>query len=562
MATNPTTHTGDTSQLVQPTGTMPVDAIIVGSKWGAGGAGTSAQVTFSFPSAVGQFDARPGVPGNYHPDEPTQGGASKYLQGFSGFGDAEKQASREVLASWAVVANITFTEVPVSGVDAGALRFAYSSPAGLGATTYGVSGFPQDLAAAGDTWMNSGYSFPEGWAAGTQNFLTLLHEVGHAIGLKHPHDTGMDGTAGWPSTPAVLPKTGDDTLNEYSTQNLVMAYNDVPGLGSPVQADFAPTTPMRIDITAIQYLYGANMAFNAGDTVYTFVSTERYNQTLWDGGGTDTIRVDGSAAALISLLPGTWSRLGMPITYSERNGDLTVARPRPDLTDPRTVFIYDTVTIENAVGGGGNDLLVGNAVANRLQGGGGDDEIDGGAGIDTAVYAAARAGYTVAKSGAGWRVSSASEGSDAMINVERLLFADGGLAIDTGGDGHGAQIAQILRACFGSAFVQNPAVVGIGLTLLDGGMPYATLVQAAIGLPQFEQLAGSRSHSDVARFLYRNIVGADPDAAMLQALVGALDGGVFTQATLAVAACQIGINTGSAELVGIADTGLAFVLPG
>lgn len=561
MATAPT-YTGDNSQLVQPTGRLPVDAIIVGSKWGNGPAGTAAAVTFSFPSAVAQFDARAGVPGNYHPEEVTQSGVSKYLDGFVGFGDAEKTASREVLAAWATVANITFTEVPASGVDAGALRFAYSGPPGLGATTYGVSGFPQDLAAAGDTWMNANFKFPEGWAAGTQNFLTLLHEVGHAIGLKHPHDTGMDGTLGWPATPAVLPKTGDDTLNDYSTQNLVMAYNDVPGLGSPVQADFAPTTPMQIDIAAIQYLYGPNLAFNASDTVYTFVSTQKYNQTIWDGGGTDTIRVDGSAAAVISLVPGTWSRLGLPLTYSERTADLGIDKPRPDLTDPRTVFIYDTVTIENAVGGAGNDLLVGNAVANRLQGAGGDDEIDGGAGIDSAVYAGARSGYTVAKSGAGWRVGSANEGNDAMINVERLLFADGGLAIDTSGDGHGAQIAQILRACFGSAFVQNPAVVGIGLMLLDGGMPYATLVAAAVGLPQFEQLAGSRSNNDVARFLYKNIVGADPDAATLQALVGALDGGVFTQASLALAACQIGINTGSAELVGLADSGLAFVPAG
>ncbi|MBK6471742.1 MAG: hypothetical protein IPF94_13780 [Betaproteobacteria bacterium] len=48
----------------------------------------------------------------------------------------------------------------------------------------------------------------------------------------------MDGTPGWPSTPAVLPKTGDDTLTEYSTQNMVMAYNDIPGQGSSLQADF------------------------------------------------------------------------------------------------------------------------------------------------------------------------------------------------------------------------------------------------------------------------------------------------------------------------------------
>ena len=122
----------------------------------------------------------------------------------------------------------------------------------------------------------------------------------------------------------VLEKIGDDTLVKYSTQNLVMAYNDIPGVGSPVQADFAPTTPMQIDIAAIQYLYGPNLAYNAGNTVYTYTSTARYNETLWDGGGSDTIRVDGSANALISLVPGTWSQLGQPITYSERTATLTI----------------------------------------------------------------------------------------------------------------------------------------------------------------------------------------------------------------------------------------------
>lgn len=62
---------------------------------------------------------------------------------------------------------------------------------------------------------------------------------------------------------------------------------------------------MKVDIDAIQYLYGPNLAYNAGNTVYTFASTERYNQTIWDGGGNDTIVVDGADDAGISLVPGT-----------------------------------------------------------------------------------------------------------------------------------------------------------------------------------------------------------------------------------------------------------------
>ncbi len=208
MATSLPTYTGDTTALVQPTGNAVTDALIVGSKWGVGGAGTGAAVTFSFPAALDKFDTRAGVAGNYNPTESTQGGYAAYLQGFAAFGAAEQAAARQVLASWAAVANLQFTEVPATTVDAGVLRFAFTGPPGLGATTYGVSAFPQDFAGAGDTWMNKAFLFPEGWARGTQNFLTLLHEAGHAIGLKHPHDTGMNGTPGWPATPAGAAQDG------------------------------------------------------------------------------------------------------------------------------------------------------------------------------------------------------------------------------------------------------------------------------------------------------------------------------------------------------------------
>jgi serralysin len=560
MATSLPTYTGGSTALVQPTGNPVTDSIIVGSKWGTGPAGTGAAVTFSFPAAVALFDTTAGVAGNYNPQEVTQGGYSAYLQGFKAFDAAAQAAGRGVLTAWANVANIQFTEVAATDVNAGVLRFAYAGPPGLGASTYGVSDFPKDIPGAGDTWINSAFLFPEGWAAGTQNYLTMLHEAGHAIGLKHPHDTGLNGNPGWPATPAVLEKIGDDTLVKYSTENLVMAYNDIPGIGAPVQAEFAPTTPMQIDIAAIQYLYGPNLAYNAGNTVYTYTSTARYNETLWDGGGTDTIRVDGSANALISLVPGTWSQLGLPITYSERNTTtLAIDKARPDLTDPRTVFIYDTVTIENAIGGGGNDKLIGNVVANRLQGGAGNDELDGAAGIDGAVFGAARSSATLARTEAGWSVSTPTDGTDSLANVERLFFSDAALALDTAAAGNAGQTAQILRGLFGSGFLQNPTFVGIGLSLFDQGVAYADIVGLAIGTSVFQELAGSTSNTDFVKLVYKNVIGAEAGPAELANFVGLLDAGTFTQASLGVLACQVSFNTESVELLGLAASGIEFL---
>ncbi len=555
MASSPTTYTGEQTSLVQPSGTTLIDALIGGSKWGTGGAGTGANVTFSFPATPAAFDTRTGVVGNYGENEPLGAGFGAKLASFTPFSPAQQEAARQVLQAFANVANLSFTEVAASSVDAGVLRFGNSAPPGMEATSWGVSWFPQDFAGAGDTWMNAGFLFPEGWARGTQNFLTLLHEVGHALGLKHPHDTGLSGVlTGWPENPTKLPFTGTDTLTTQSTQTMVMAYNDIPGRSTfndlALQSDFAPTTPMRWDIAALQYLYGANLAYNAGDTLYTFDGEARYNQTLWDGGGNDTIVATGNRAVEIDLRPAQWSKLGQPMTFSTRNADNSVNAAQPQFSDPYTVFIYDTVTIENATGGNGNDVIYANAVANR---------IDGGAGIDTAVYLAGRATYSLARDGSGWTVSSSAADTDSLLSIERVRFADKALAFDTAVDGHAGQVAQILRALFGASAVANPTFAGIGLSLRDAGMSYADIVALAIGTPIFEQLAGSRSNTDFVRLVYKNVIGSDAPPEALAQFVGLLDNGTYTQASLGLLACQIEFNTQSVELVGLAGTGLEFV---
>lgn len=429
MATTQPSYTGDATSLVPLSGTQLTDSLINGSKWGTGAAGSGAALTYAFPTTVTAFDTTAGVPGNYGETDPLELGLSAYLAGFSAFSTDQQQATRTILQAFANVANLSFTEITADSVNAGTLRFANSAPPGLGETTYGASWFAQDFAGAGDTWMNSAFSFPEGWAPGTQNFLTLLHETGHAIGLKHPHDTGSASDFGI-STPVVLPFTGTDTLTEASTQTMVMAYNDIPGIGDldglSLQSDFAPTTPMRADIAALQYLYGANVSYNAGDTVYTFREDSRYNETLWDAGGNDTIVATGTRDAFINLQSGSWSKLGTPITFSTRNADLSVAAVQSQFTDPFTVYIYDTVTIENAVGGAGNDTLTGNAQANRLQGLSGNDTLTGGAGTDTAVYTSTATSYQLGF-GTGeltLQDRSGTDGTDTLSNIELLQFAD------------------------------------------------------------------------------------------------------------------------------------------
>jgi len=547
MTTSLPTYTGDSTSLVPLSGTTLTDALLVGSKWGIEAAGNGAALTFSFPTSLAAFDTAPNVRGNYNVNAGE--GFASYLQGFSGFSQAERSAARDVLQAWANVANLHFTEVPAASVDAGVLRFANTAPPGLGATTYGVSSFPQDFAGAGDTWMNSAFTFPEGWAAGTQNFLTLLHEVGHALGLKHPHDPGMGGNPGWPATPVILPFTGSDTLANESTQTMVMAYNDIPGLatvdGMSLQSDFAPTTPMRYDIAAMQYLYGANTTYNAGDTVYTFDGDARFNQTIWDAGGNDTIEATGTRDVIINLQPGNWSALGMPVTFSTRNADLSLGVLQPQLNDPGTVFIYDTVVIENAIGGGGSDFIFGNNGGNTLVGGGGRDILDGllgndtlvgGDGTDSAVLRGLATQYSLQTLGNGFGLSG-PDGNDALLDVEFLRFgtsfdqpwAVADVALPDLISGSAAQLMKQITDLYVAYFHRSPDPAGLAYwfkSIYTSEYSLRTIAERFTFEQEYVQAYPSTlANREFVNKIYQNLFDRAPDSAGWDYWSGQLDSG-------------------------------------
>ena len=89
--------------------------------------------------------------------------------------------------------------------------------------------------------------------------------------------------------------------------------------------------------------------------------------------------------------------------------------------------------IENAIGGLGDDTLTGNSANNIFRGNGGNDAIDGGAGIDTAIYTAARSSYTTTKTASGLHVAGTPnvDGNDTLSNIERLQFSDTKIAFGT-----------------------------------------------------------------------------------------------------------------------------------
>lgn len=306
------------------------------------------------------------------------------------------------------------------------------------------------------------------------------HELGHGLGLGHPHDTG-NGTTSW--TLSGVTGAGDDELdNERYT---VMSY-ERGGLDVQNERGFGHSlTLSALDIAAIQHMYGANTTTHGDATTYILtdrataaadlngsdgsVSIGRGFYTIWDTGGVDEIRYGGSKSVLLNLNAATLSTtdtaemtaliksVKQSNHYTDLPNELKVDIENPeyhaggffsrifDGTSPANLdlggyAIANGVTVENAKGSGKNDFLIGNSSANQLSGGAGEDYIHGSGGNDTLKGEA---------------------GNDEL---------EGGRGNDVIDGGEGQDIAILSGKCYEYDLIRNEGTGAITVTHLNGGV--------------------------------------------------------------------------------------------
>ncbi|MBI5259016.1 MAG: DUF4214 domain-containing protein [Burkholderiales bacterium] len=206
------------------------------------------------------------------------------------------------------------------------------------------------------------------------------------------------------------------------------------------------------------------------------------------------------------------------------------------------------------------DRFEGSSGDDRFAGHAGDDTLDGRAGLDIAEYSGLRAGFALTRSASGWQLvdQRGNEGRDQLIGIERLQFADGGLALDL--DGHAGAVARLLGTLFGPTALTRADWVGAGLALLDQGLDTAQLAEMAASSSQFADQAGSHSNADFVRWVYRNVTGEVPTPAQLAPYVDLLDNGTYTQGALGLLASETSELAAQIDLVGLFEAGLPFAL--
>jgi Ca2+-binding RTX toxin-like protein len=327
-----------------------VEALISGAEW------PSPNLTYAFPNEANDY------PGNFGDGEPNT---------FEPFTAFQQTAVQQMLQHIASMTQLTFTQLFNDNEIDAQLRFAMTNETGA-AHAY----LPGNSDEAGSAWFNKDdFDTP---TQGNYAWMGILHETGHALGLKHGHEF-----------PIAL--SADHDSVEYS----VMTYRSFPGRnlasgGYTNEAFGYPQTLMMYDIAALQQMYGANYGLNSGNSVYTWNSANgqmsingaqatapganRIFLTVWDGGGTDTYDLSNytsvqTTGTFIDLRPGEWTTMSQTQLANLGLGHTA----RGNVANALLFEGNAASLIENAIGSSTTDTIVANQATNQLTGNGGAD---------------------------------------------------------------------------------------------------------------------------------------------------------------------------------------------
>ena len=272
------------------------------------------------------------------------------------------------------------------------------------------------------------------------------------------------------------------------------------------------------------------------------------DDTIYPGGGWDV--VDGGDGFDTVVIVGSSTQFKIVfdngVTYIDSLSGASASTERTQLTNVEQVeFVTDRKKVSLVV----NDSFKGQP---------GTDYFDGGLGLDTVVYSGPIERYTINKSGNRYVVSepTGSDDTDNLVNIERLQFSNGKVALDVE-TGNAGEAAKLIGALLGPTYVKDKALAGIVINLLDQKYTSDTIAKLGIATPMFLGMAGSSSNTDFVKQVFTNVVGRAPTPSESSTYVNMLDAGT-SQSALALMAAQTDLNAARINLVGLIQHGLEF----
>jgi hypothetical protein len=230
-----------------------------------------------------------------------------------------------------------------------------------------------------------------------------------------------------------------------------------------------------------------------------------------------------------------------------------------------STFTGSTATngeIDQVLGGAGKDTFTGNT---------NNDYFDGKGGIDTAVYRGNHSNYIITSTTTTDRTDrdglnkltsiritdgvSGRDGTDDLVNCERIIFLDKKLAFDTSGSA--GQTVKLINAIFGKSYLK-PEYVGIGISLFDQDLSAQKVIDMALQSDLYNQINPNKSSELLINNLYSNVVGQKPSDNAIQQYQSLLDNRVYTENSLTLFALNHTLNETQVNLTGIAISGIEY----
>lgn len=504
-------------------GNADTNGLLSGTQWAI------TNLTYSFPTSAVTY-------GNYYAQgEPTRG--------FQAFTAKQQAVAIEALDLYSAVSNLSFTRVIEGANVQGDLRFAQSS---MPTTAWAY--LPTTADAGGDVWLGTTRGYYVNPALGNYGFYTIAHEIGHALGLKHPHATGGFGKM---------------SLDFDQIEYTIMSYRSYEGadVTKPLTIESwgFPQSLMMFDIAAIQQMYGADFSI-ATDTVYSWnpwtgeqyingvgqgaPGANRIFMTVWAGHSAGKVTYDFSNYSTnlsVDLQPGAWT-----ITSTAQLANLGAGHYADGNIANALLYNGDTRSlVENANGGSGNDTIVGNVIDNVIfgnagsdklygligndtfYGGAGNDFIDGGYNADTVVFGGARANYLIIENNDHtWTVkdlrSGSPNGTDTLKSIEVLKFSDQQITIaspDLPPPVHNSQGGNIDPALVNTVQAAAAAILRTTLSADQAASDASKLASGLSFNAYVAQLVAESHNSTIpALIVYDYVLGTTPGSAHLDLL--------------------------------------------
>lgn len=307
------------------------------------------------------------------------------FQGSYSPSNAMKIATNKILDYVETILDLNFTYT--TGI--GDIVFSYKQM--QDPNTIGYTYLPGTHAknAAGDVYISASFSDAD-FEVGGLGYSTLVHELGHALGLQHPYGSGY-----YPGVDIY------DTVMSYNNYQTYDNFNN----HSVDLSSFI--TYQSADILALQSIYGENT--ETKDNFYDFESMlltskidgltgpiEDSLYTLEDRGGIDTISLQN--------------------IHSSYDQYIDINPTKESIISINDIHNYVTITadttVENVIGSTSDDKIILNQ-ANNI--------VDGLSGFDS-IYIDTKADVRVDKLQEKTIVSGKDSGFDTLTNVEAIYI--------------------------------------------------------------------------------------------------------------------------------------------